>query len=399
MVKNAASIRSIALSGLLTLAVIKATDLAFLKYLSYDEYLFPPNSRVAYKTKEFDVLVSINRFGFRGNETALSEGQVLVIGDSFTFGWGLNDDEAWARLLEDTLRSSGLELKVYNLGVPGTDTSYHLEVADRYVRRLKPRFVVIAVHLGEDLSQVLETTLAKSTGKSMRESARASLSQWFPGLLKFYVHARHFGFGSHVGVRDSWYSRYLAGQPVPLVTKTWGRDSLRIVKEKNLHLPDDMLARAAAGDINPGLLRSAAAAAAPSGSQEFLDKMEEARRKVLVELTNKFSDIGSLARRHGGRLAILSLPDGALVNSASTKNLREYGMKIADDDLVTREPETVLEQMAKKSDALFIPALAEFRQHRGAELFFPLDGHPTPEGSRLVANMVGKALLNQPTMR
>lgn len=394
--ENTVSKKSIALIGLLTLIAIKATDLAFQNYLSYDEYLFPPNSRVAYKTKEFDALVSINRFGFRGNETALSEGQVLVIGDSFTFGWGLNDDEVWARLLEVTLKSSGLELNVYNLGVPGTDTLFHLAAADRYVRQLKPRFVVIAVNLGDDFSQVLGTTLAKSNWKSMRESARAGLSQWFPGLLKFYVHARYFDFGSHVSVRDSLYSRYSEGQAVPSMTKAWGEDALRIVKEQNLRLADDILERAAAGDINPALLASAAARFASSIPE---DVVKSAERDVLIELTRRISDASALAKRVGGRLVIFSMPNGAFVNGASTKNLRKYGIRIADDDLVTYEPETILARIAKSSDSLLVPSIAKFRHHRGAELFFPLDGHLTPEGSRLVAAILSSALLRQRGIR
>jgi hypothetical protein len=93
------------------------------------------------------------------------------------------------------------------------------------------------------------------------------------------------------------------------------------------------------------------------------------------------------------------MPNGAFVNSAVTANYRKYGMSVTDVDLVTREPEAILQQMARNSDALFVPSLSEFREHRGTELFFPLDGHLTPEGSRLVANIIGNALLGRPGNR
>jgi hypothetical protein len=309
----------------------------------------------------------------------------------------LNGDEVWARLLENRLKSSGLDLKVYNLGVPGTDTSFHLEVADRYIRQLKPKFVVVSVLMGDDFAQVLASKFSKSVWSAILKAAKSNAIRLFPGLHKFYVHARYFNFGPHV--RDSSYSRYSRSQAVLSITKDWAEESLRVIRDKKLDLPDDILAHAAAGDINPGLLQTPAAAAAPSRSRESLDKIEKVRRKVLVELTNRFSDIGSLARRHGGRLIIFGMPNGAFVNSAVTANYRKYGMSVTDVDLVTREPEAILQQMARNSDALFVPSLSEFREHRGTELFFPLDGHLTPEGSRLVANIIGNALLGRPGNR
>ncbi|MDC8451263.1 MAG: hypothetical protein LV473_23400, partial [Nitrospira sp.] len=57
------------------------------------------------------VTISINDDGFR--ETTTLEGhKILAIGDSFTFGWGVDQDQTWVELLE---RSIGEP--IYNMGV------------------------------------------------------------------------------------------------------------------------------------------------------------------------------------------------------------------------------------------------------------------------------------------
>ena len=74
--------------------------------------IFPEFSRAIYKTAEFDCVVHINRYGFRGTENRLLPGQVVVIGDSFVFGWGVSDDETWPTKLQDDLSKTGTPLKV-----------------------------------------------------------------------------------------------------------------------------------------------------------------------------------------------------------------------------------------------------------------------------------------------
>ena len=422
--KKKISLRSLALIILFTLIAIKLTDYALLRFLPDQEYLFPPNSRARYKTIEFDVVVSINRFGFRGNETEITEGQILVIGDSFTFGFGLRDDHVWARLLEGKLKSSGLDLKVYNLGVPGTDSSFHLEVADKYIRRLKPKFVVISVLVGDDFQQVLEkygeqapkkstqgvlkTRADNSTPSYFRiyfDSTKSYLKDLFPSLHEFYTHARGLKSISRLlfpglyrfYVQARTYRSISTVEPtVSTVTQSWGEDARKIVREKNLFLPDDVLKHARAGDINPGLF--SLASEFPSRGHQFWDGVERpgsSESYVLAEMTNKFLQISSLAKEFGGSLFIFSMPDGESVNSKVTKNYRKYGFKISESNLVDYKSEIILAKMAKNCGAIFIPSLTDFRQHRGAELFFPLDGHLTPDGSELVANILSNALLNQ----
>src|ERR1700758_747153 len=52
--------------------------------------------------------------GYR-NRTALSEAEIVTLGDSWTYGAGVPSDAAWPHVLSERLNRP-----VYNMGVPGT---------------------------------------------------------------------------------------------------------------------------------------------------------------------------------------------------------------------------------------------------------------------------------------
>ncbi|MCA8977860.1 MAG: SGNH/GDSL hydrolase family protein [Planctomycetes bacterium] len=71
------------------------------------------------------VLVRINRFGLRERDEITPQkpaGQrrILCLGDSFTFGWGVPEETGWVRLLEDSLRGDGTDVRTVNCGAAGT---------------------------------------------------------------------------------------------------------------------------------------------------------------------------------------------------------------------------------------------------------------------------------------
>lgn len=85
------------------------------------------------------VLNRINSGGVREREELAGkkpEGQrrIVCIGDSFTFGWGIPEEQNWVRLLEDELRVGGQDIRTVNCGASGT------VVIDEYVNALEQRF-------------------------------------------------------------------------------------------------------------------------------------------------------------------------------------------------------------------------------------------------------------------
>jgi lysophospholipase L1-like esterase len=87
------------------------------------------------------VPVRINRFGLRERDELTPDkpsGQrrVLCVGDSFTFGWGIPEELGWVRLLENSLRTGGGDVRTVNCGAAGT------VCVDEYWFGLQHRFAV-----------------------------------------------------------------------------------------------------------------------------------------------------------------------------------------------------------------------------------------------------------------
>jgi len=78
---------------------------------------------------------SVNPKGYRLTNQRLEnpEFKILTVGDSYTFGWGVNDNESWTAVMERELRSSGINVNVYNAGVPAYSTQQILDSWKREV--------------------------------------------------------------------------------------------------------------------------------------------------------------------------------------------------------------------------------------------------------------------------
>ncbi len=58
--------------------------------------------------------------------------RILAVGDSFTFGDGIERvEDTWPRVTERALRAAGHDCEVYNLGVPGTSTTFQRAMLER----------------------------------------------------------------------------------------------------------------------------------------------------------------------------------------------------------------------------------------------------------------------------
>lgn len=81
------------------------------------------NKTCRYKTDEWDVLYKINSWGLRDSEFSLKkkddEFRILLLGDSFTQGLGVDIDKSYAAILEKNLNAANLQkkVKVINSGV------------------------------------------------------------------------------------------------------------------------------------------------------------------------------------------------------------------------------------------------------------------------------------------
>ena len=108
-----------------------------------------------YATDPFDtidpdgtVTGSINAWGYRGPERPPEKPdgtlRIAALGDSFTLGYGVRDDETWPAQLE---RELGVE--VLNFGVADADTRAEVNYLEGYALSFQPDVVLLAFFLND----------------------------------------------------------------------------------------------------------------------------------------------------------------------------------------------------------------------------------------------------------
>lgn len=95
------------------------------------------------------VQININALGFR--ETSdISETEILALGDSFAFGWGVDEIDSWTGLLEQQIDKT-----IYNLAVHDASPRQELELLKHVLRqqgeRLRARKLLWMLYEGNDL--------------------------------------------------------------------------------------------------------------------------------------------------------------------------------------------------------------------------------------------------------
>ena len=127
-----------------------------------------PYERVRFDTLEFDVVVTANNIGIRDRDVTpkLPETyRIVALGDSFTFGWGVELEETWVKLLEQDLRNRLLtSVEVVNLGNPGAFSIQYADLLERAMTVLEPDLVIVAMLQGDDVEQRIDRSPARPAG-------------------------------------------------------------------------------------------------------------------------------------------------------------------------------------------------------------------------------------------
>lgn len=107
--------------------------------------LEPNSSLMSVDTqRDFRYRINVNSYGLRDREHDLEPApgvhRVLILGDSFVFGVGLNNGERFSDLLDRSLPD---DVEVINAGVPGWGNDQEMLFYESELRRLKPDLVVL----------------------------------------------------------------------------------------------------------------------------------------------------------------------------------------------------------------------------------------------------------------
>jgi len=117
-------------------------------------WIFPPGASGDYPDDHSPIIIETNAWGLRGPDcdTDPDVFHVVVLGDSYAFGWGVAETASFPRRLESLLRArtGGRPLAVINAGVPGYGPYQQLAMLRYVARHVRPDVVISTFSLAND---------------------------------------------------------------------------------------------------------------------------------------------------------------------------------------------------------------------------------------------------------
>ena len=177
--------------------------------------------------------------------------RIAVVGDSFTFGWGVDENDAWPRVLEKILRTHNHQVTVFNLGKTGASPEDYASIVSKMIPVVRPDLLLVAILQGDDLAQLKNHTNQNSvpdTGpkpSSYFELLRLGTSQ----LLRKVI------------PNTMQYRRSTLHTQSTLLSTVWKKDALETIgrwnseQRERFHSYDTTIKRMFLdGDLNPSLV-------------------------------------------------------------------------------------------------------------------------------------------------
>lgn len=185
-----------------------------------------PGTADRYTTPEFDIAIRISAEGLRsdrvyGPAPAPGVRRAVVLGDSFTFGHGVEVEEGWVALVEAAGMEAGRPLEMVNLAVTGYGVDQMvLRLEERAVDGLafSPEVVVAAIFLSDVFRVAQESHLGYHKPHFVLDSSRpdglrlmgvpvpeaTSTDAGSGSLLLREIQERGLPLARHLGWGDSW---------------------------------------------------------------------------------------------------------------------------------------------------------------------------------------------------
>jgi hypothetical protein len=290
------------------------------------------------KSNQFDVAITIDANGARKGPrpAGVPVSRILVLGDSFTFGHGVNDGETFSAALGGKLET----VEVINVGCVGTGHDQHLLLAKDW--------------------------LAEGSGKP-----RPDLLVW--GYSSADIPRNTVAFRRLVDPQtglDYGKPRFVLRGGKLELTHVPTPEPGRVEEALQAHVAER---EAAHGAFARFLRRSRLVRA---GQDLVADKAEQ--MPLARAIGGAFVET---SRENGVRLVIVNLPTRRWLNTRNPLNI-----------LKRRLSDSLLQELAEKHGAVVVDCTAAFLAQPDLDALFIQDGHYSPAGHAVVADVLADYL-------
>lgn len=330
-----------------------------------------PNSNCKYVTKEWDIDYRINSLGLRDKEISKVKPKgfyrILVLGDSFVEGQGVNLEDTFVKGLEKLLADKYRNIQVLNGGVISYSPILEYLYLKNFGLELKPDLVIVNFDL-TDFQNELEyekNTIYDKEGKPIAVDSERRVETptqreedkkipdvtipFLPLFIKQFLHDNSkFYLFATIKIKG------LLGKAVPGYTKGDIReDTFALTREEK---PKDY-------------------------------------EKAFVLPEKHLLLIKQLLKKENIPFILTAQPSANQVSGKEWATGRLFhGFRIG--KIYPSRHLDDLKNFAEKEDIRFISFLKDFRESRQYPLFFPEDGHLTQNGHQLIAEELLKFLID-----
>jgi hypothetical protein len=341
------------------------------------ELIYPPCSKARHQSSEFDITVKINSLGFRDYEYALTKKKkyrVAVIGDSFTFGWGVDLEDCWVKILEKQLNTSGVDVEILNLGKGGASPVDYLQTAEKTIPFLKPNLVIVCALQANDLHQLIHAydslqkpNIEQPKKSYLREKTTSLLNRAFPNFMKMLS-------VQNINISQQWK------RDAPALLTSFPKEQ----KQRFNALDENVKSDFKSGLLNPWLIHQAV-----YYPEYFTQPMDTADLDVVIgvsAMADCFAKIKQVCSVNNSDLMVISVPNLPYSSREEMSSLRKYGFSIPDSIFGNPLADETIKMAATESEIEFYSVAENFRSSKKEEnLYYPFDGHFTKEGNKLFA--------------
>ena len=294
----------------------------------------------------------VNSLGLRGGEPAPRAAdacRVLSIGDSFTFGLGVEEEEVFLEVAAAELAAGGAAIETLNGGIPAIGVPQAVRWLERHGLAAEPDLVLLVIFVGNDLRDAVPDydNWAVRNGQLATPTGYSPIKDWLFNHVHLYALLKT---ALPAGVQQRVRAALGMGEP-------W---SLRYAREVfQIYDPEV-----------PPLVR------------QGLERTDAA----IARLT-------ALAAEHDFGVAAMLVPDIVQVDDPRWRaTLDHLGLAGADRD--PRQPNRLLLERLGRHGVAALDLLDAFDEafDAGAPLYFPTDRHWTAAGHELAGRKLARFL-------
>ena len=357
-----------------------------------------PHAELRHKSKEFDYLFRTNDRGFRGPNVSFAKPsdvyRIVVIGDSFVAGYGVDEKDLMTGILERTLvnneTSKGKRIEVVNLGRVGSSTIREFDLYETLGRRYEPDLVILAYYLGNDLPEVdqeqTDEELARwhppGVVRSLAYLALPNIYLELAMLRQSSKQLREFQSRSENEIAGDIRQEAVARQKDPDVAESQFRS-----------LPPEIRADVAAGNLSEQ--RIVDSCIEPDRLVRALDPKEADFARSWGRTEMHLSRLAKAVSRDGARLAVVVIPASFQLDRQSWEFHRKLGYD-AYESWLTATPRTTKGVVAWCGHhQVPVLDLADDFRNSSELLYYVEDGHFNPQGHARAAAALAKFLREQ----